>query len=512
MYVVTAEEMRRLDRHVIDVVGIPTSVLMENAGSAVARNVLDFSRKHLPYKGNSPAHWAILAGKGNNGGDGLVAARHLVETGMNATIVYAIPPEQLSGDAARQRDIAARLGIPARVYGVDPVDWRLFDGIVDALIGTGAKGAPRGTYAALIREANASGLPILSVDIPSGLDPDTGVPHDPCIRATRTIALAFPKRGLLQANGMDVAGAVSVEPIGIWPQFAEAFGVQTFLLSESFFRVHFRLDPTLPRNSDTHKGTYGHVLVCAGSREMSGAGLLCCKAALRAGCGLVTWALPDSLVPSLIGHVPEVMLAGLPDERLLPAATEKLLELMRHRDAAVIGPGLGRFSQDVRWLRTLWEESDCPLVLDADALNMLAAADDFESWPQRKAPTILTPHPGEMARLSGVTAADVQKDRIETARTYASRHQLTLVLKGAGTVIATPHGCAYINPTGNPAMATGGSGDVLAGIIGSLLAQGLPADQAACLGVWLHGTAGDRAASRRTNGYSLIASDIIDAL
>jgi hydroxyethylthiazole kinase-like uncharacterized protein yjeF len=512
MYVVTAEEMRKLDRHVIDVIGIPAPVLMENAGSAVARHVLDFSRKYASNRGNRPPHWAILVGKGNNGGDGLVAARHLVESGIDVTIVYAIPPEQLTGDAALQREIANRLGIPARVYGADPVDWRLIDGIVDALIGTGAKGAPRESYAALIRAANASGLPIISIDIPSGLDPDTGIPHDPCIRATRTVALAFLKRGLVQTAGIDSAGEVIVEPIGIWPQFAEKFGVQTFLLGERLFHERWGLDPRLPRKTDTHKGTYGHVLVCAGSREMSGAGLLCCKAALRAGCGLVTWAVPDTLVPFLIGHVPEVMLAGLPGERHLPAATDRLLELMHRRDAAVLGPGLGRFAEDVDWLRTLWEKSDRPLVLDADALNMLADAADFPSWPKRKAPTILTPHPGEMARLAAVTTADVQKNRIEVARTYAIRHQVTLVLKGAGTVIATPDGCAYINPTGNPGMATGGAGDVLAGMIGSLLAQGLSADQAACLGVWLHGSAGDRAAAKRPSGYSLMASDILEEL
>jgi ADP-dependent NAD(P)H-hydrate dehydratase / NAD(P)H-hydrate epimerase len=512
MHVVTAEEMRKLDRHVIDVIGIPAAVLMENAGSAIAREVQEFSQTHGMDKANRPPRWVILVGKGNNGGDGLVAARHLMESGVDVTLIFAQSPEQLTGDAARQQEFAWRLGIPATVYGSSPVDWRPFDGIVDALLGTGTKGAPRGPYAELIREANASGLPIISVDIPSGLDADTGVPHDPCIQAARTVALAFLKRGLVQTGGLDKAGEVVVRPIGIWPSLAETFGVQTFLLGERLFRERFRLDPRLPRKTDTHKGTYGHVLVVAGSREMSGAGLLCSKAALRAGSGLVTWAMPDTLLPSLIGHAPEVMLAGLPGEWSLPAAREKLLALIRSRNVTVIGPGLGRFPGDVDWLHMLWEETNGPLVLDADALNMLADADHFSSWPKRKAPTILTPHPGEMARLAGVTTGDVQQNRIELARAYARRHQLTLVLKGAGTVVAAPDGCAYINPTGNPGMATGGAGDVLAGMVGGLLAQGLPADQAACLAVWLHGSAGDRAMAKRQSGYSLIAGDILEEL
>ncbi|MGQ7277328.1 NAD(P)H-hydrate dehydratase [Brevibacillus thermoruber] len=512
MYVVTAEEMQKMDRHVIDVIGIPAAVLMENAGSAIARDVQEYSRTHGMDKGKRPPRWAILVGKGNNGGDGLVAARHLMESGVDVTLLFAQLPEQLTGEAARQQEIARRLGIPAIVYGTSPVDWRSFDGIVDALLGTGSKGAPRGPYADLIREANASGLPIISADIPSGLDADTGVPHDPCIQAARTVALAFLKRGLVQTGGLDKAGEVVVRPIGIWPSLADTFGVQTFLLGEQLFRERFRLDPRLPRQADTHKGTYGHVLVVAGSREMSGAGLLCSKAALRAGSGLVTWVMPDALLPALIGHVPEVMLAGLPGEWNLPEAQEKLIALVRSRSVTVIGPGLGRFPGDADWLRMLWEETNGPLVLDADALNMLADADHFPSWPKREAPTILTPHPGEMARLAKVATSEVQQNRIELARSYARHHRLTLVLKGAGTVVATPDGRAYINPTGNPGMATGGAGDVLAGMIGGLLAQGLPADHATCLAVWLHGSAGDRAAAKRPSGYSLIAGDILEEL
>ncbi|WP_126426863.1 NAD(P)H-hydrate dehydratase [Brevibacillus marinus] len=512
MYIVTADEMRKLDQYVIEQIGIPAVALMENAGAAVAREVAAFSRQRGWLRPDRPPHWLFLIGKGNNGGDGIVAARHLLESGFAVTLLYAIPPAELRGEAALQRDAAQRLGIPALVYGDGEVDWQAYDGIVDALLGTGSQGSPRGPYGDLIRQANASGLPILAVDIPSGLDADTGRTHDPCIRASKTIALAFLKRGLVQWPGREAAGELCVAPIGIAPQLAARFGVSSFLLDESFFRSHFAIDPALPRTADSHKGTYGHLLVCAGSLAMSGAGILCAKAALRTGCGLVTWAAPEPLVPALIGLIPEAMLAAIPGGWAAPASAAALVDLLRGRDAAVIGPGLGRFADDTKWLRTLWEESACPLVLDADALNMLAAAADFPAWPKRTAATILTPHPGEMARLTGLSVREVQANRIQLARGYAVEHQVTVVLKGAGTVVAAPDGTVYVNLTGNPGMATGGSGDVLAGMIGSLLAQGMPATAAACLGVWLHGTAGDRAAASRGGAYSLVAGDIIDAL
>ncbi|MGC5328868.1 NAD(P)H-hydrate dehydratase, partial [Brevibacillus sp. SYSU BS000544] len=387
-----------------------------------------------------------------------------------------------------------------------------YDGIIDGLIGTGTKGAPRSPYADIIQEVNRSKRPIISIDIPSGLDPDTGQLHDSCMKATRTVALAFLKRGLTQYPGLDAVGEVIVRTIGIWPSFADQFGIRTFLLSKTFLEEHFADSTDQPRQNNSHKGTYGHVLVCAGSQEMSGAGLLCSKAALRTGSGLVTWAVPESLVPSLMGLVPEVMLKGLAGKTHSLNSVEELLAVLTTRNIAVIGPGLGRFADDSRWLRTIWEQSSCPLVLDADALNMIADTADFAEWSLRSHPTILTPHPGEMARLLGVTTAEIQRNRIEIARSFAARHRVILVLKGARTVIATPDGAAYINPTGNPGMATGGSGDVLAGIIAGFIAQGLSADHAACFGVWLHGYAGDQAASKRKSPNSLIAGDIINEL
>ncbi|ASA25360.1 NAD(P)H-hydrate dehydratase [Paenibacillus donghaensis] len=459
--------------------------------------------------------WFILVGKGNNGGDGLAAARHLREAGIAATLVYAVPPESLTGVAALQRDAAAALGLPALQYGRDRLDLAEGSGIVDALLGTGAAGAPRGAYAELIAAANRSGKAIVSADIPSGLDADTGATHEPCIQASVTVCLALLKRGLVQYPGAAAAGRVVVRSIGIPSSLAgEEDGVSAHLLTPEVLQQRLGVDVTRRRSPEGHKGTYGHVLLAGGTLRMSGAGLLSARAALRAGAGLVTWALPQQLLPYVAGAAPELMLAPAEDggAGVWNAATaDELLRLSGQRDVLAIGPGLGRFAGDTEWLRRLWEGTACPLVLDADALNILAEA-DYSGWAQRKHPVILTPHPGEMARLAGRSTAEVQADRIGLALAYAAEHQVTLVLKGAHTVIATSEGQAYVNTTGHPGMGTGGAGDVLTGVISGLLAQGLNAAQAAAFGVYLHGEAGEKAACERGNPASLIAGDIIEAL
>ncbi|WP_199621195.1 NAD(P)H-hydrate dehydratase [Paenibacillus alkalitolerans] len=517
MYIVTSEEMRRIDRAAIEQIGIPALVLMENAGRAVAEEVIALV-KNAP-AGSAMKRWLILAGKGNNGADGVVAARHLAEAGYEPFVLYAASPAMFAGEAAVQRDIATRLGLPSAACGPGSgtIDWGRFDGIIDALLGTGTRGAPQGVYAELIRQANNSDLPIVSVDIPSGLDADTGEINDPCIRAVRTVALAFTKRGLVQHPGAGIAGEVVVRSIGIPAALAKSGGVRTYELNERTLRECLGVDPERTRLEDTHKGTYGHVLITAGSRPMSGAGLLSARAALRGGCGLVTWAVPDRLVDPLSGRFPEAMLAGLPDGGTCEwskVAPGDVARITAGKDALVIGPGLGRWDGGTAWLRELWTAADgsVPLVVDADALNLMADAPDFAEWPRRQSMPVFTPHPGEMARLAGIPVKEVQRDRISAARNYAVQHGVTLVLKGARTVVATPAGDVYVNSTGNAGMATAGAGDVLAGLIGGLCAQGLSAEQAAAFGVWLHGAAGARAAARRTAPASLIAGDIVEEL
>ncbi|SMF52863.1 NAD(P)H-hydrate epimerase [Paenibacillus barengoltzii] len=545
MKFVTSEQMRAIDHYAIEQIGIPAVALMENAGRAIAEEVLFFCRQRregrLPeYSeetirertagldswdwdlGGSPEpeeHWLILIGKGNNGGDGLVCARHLADAGVRVSLLYAEEPERLGGEAALQHAIAAALGLPGEVYtpgAVAAARSRGVTGIVDALLGTGAKGAPRGAYASLIREANESRLPIVAADIPSGLDADIGAVHDPCIQARITVCLAFLKAGLTQYPGAKAAGDVIVRYIGIPRALPPGMAEAGVLLTEEALRGELGVDPGRRRDADGHKGTYGHVLLAAGSLTMSGAGLLAAKAALRAGSGLVTWALPEALLPQVLGAVPELMLAPAGGEAgawNAAAASELLRLLEAARDVLAIGPGLGRFPGEDGFLRAVWEGAPRPLVVDADALNILAAAGAPAAWPRREAATILTPHPGEMARLAGLSTAEVQRDRIGLARSYAVQHGVTLVLKGARTVVAAPDGRVFVNVTGHPGMATGGAGDVLTGLIAGLLAQGLDAVQAAAFGVYLHGQAGERAAAaRQGNPASLIAGDIIEAL
>lgn len=510
MYIVTSAEMRTLDEYTIHTVGIPAAVLMENAGRAVAEEVAKLSSE---LGANKP--WLILVGKGNNGGDGIVAVRHLRELGVEAELLYAAEPAKLTSDAALQRDIAARLGIAASVYGMGNIQWERYSGIVDALLGTGTAGAPREPYASIIRKANASGLPVVAIDIPSGLDADTGDVSDPCIRADTTVTLAFLKCGLTQYPGAEQAGKVVVRSIGIPEELAEQQEIRTFWTNEELFLRRFELKLPLARKADTHKGTYGHVLVAAGTRQYSGAGLLAAAAALRSGAGLVSWALPERLLDPMIGRIPEAMLHGMPDDGRGDWAAvppEAVLRLAAGKKALAIGPGMSRFAGDGAWLRDIWSGAPCPLVVDADALNMIADAGGLDAWPQRDSAAILTPHPGEMARLTGLTAREVLRDRIGLARRYAVQHGVTLVLKGARTVTATPAGDVYVNTSGNPGMATGGAGDALAGLIAGLLAQGFDAGLAAALGVYLHGLAGDCAAASRPSLGSLIAGDIIDCL
>jgi ADP-dependent NAD(P)H-hydrate dehydratase / NAD(P)H-hydrate epimerase len=512
MHLVTSEQMRSIDYHTIQHIGIPAAVLMENAGRAVAEEV----RKLMMAKGSpNPKPWLILIGKGNNGGDGIVAARHLAQMNVKAELLYAVDPLMLKGDSALQRDIADRLGIASSSYAPGTVHWQSYSGIVDGLLGTGSSGTPREPYSSIIQEANESGLPIVSIDIPSGINANTGEVSGQSIRATVTVALAFAKIGLHQYPGADHAGEVVVRPIGIPEALAGKLAVNTVLSNRASILRRFGYNLPLARSSDAHKGTFGHVLIVASSLKYSGAGWLAAKAALRAGAGLVTWTMPASLVQPMIGKLPEAILLGANDSgngSWTAASAEDVIQAAADKEAIAVGPGLGRFDHDSRWLYRIWTQTQCPLVIDADALNIMADADALNAWERRAAPVVLTPHPGEMARLAGISTREVQRDRVGLARRLARKFGLTLVLKGARTVVALSDGEVFINSTGNPGMATGGSGDVLSGIIAGLAAQGIPLEAAAVIGVFMHGEAGDQAAAARTSTASLLSGDIIEAL
>jgi ADP-dependent NAD(P)H-hydrate dehydratase / NAD(P)H-hydrate epimerase len=505
MYVVTAEEMREMDRLTIERHSVPSLVLMERAGAAAARALT----RHFAREAKRGV--LVVSGKGNNGGDGFVIARHLKAKKIPCEVVLLGRGEEVSRDAGENlRAFRKRRGRVIEADGsVAPLRERL-EGkgvLVDAILGTGLKEDVRGIYAQAIDMMNDSGLPIVAVDLPSGLDSDRGKPLGSAIKAALTVALGFPKVGEVIYPGLSYVGELVVADIGIDAEAAREVKPQTELIEEADIR------PLVPeRDPDTHKGTYGHVLVWAGSRGKTGAAVLGCRAAMRVGAGLVTLAAPRSLNDIFAASMVEVMTEPLRDDaegNPEPPSDAEWRALLANKDAFLFGPGIGVNDTGRSALRWLLRNLDVPWVIDADGLNVLAG--EIERLSSARRPPVLTPHPGEMARLVGASAGAVNRDRVGAARAFAAEHRCYLVLKGARTVIATPEGRVFINPTGNPGMASGGMGDVLAGMLAGLLGQGFDIPEALKLGVYLHGFVGDRVAL--ANGQvGIIASDVLEGL
>ena len=504
MELVTAAEMRDLDRRTIEL-GTPGRILMERAGEGACASLL----RAMPRLRKRGAGVVVIAGKGNNGGDGFVIARLLRERGVKVRVFLLGLAVDVAGDALYNLKAWRRgRGEIAEVVAKDdlaalPPHLKGADCIVDALLGTGLRSDVGGLHAAVIDLLNACGVPIFAVDIPSGIDSDNGQVRGTAVRAVATATFGFAKYGQVMYPGAEHCGSLDVVDIGLERGAIAAAPPRGALLCEASARE------MLPRRSaDAHKGSAGHVLVIAGSQGKSGAAVLATRAALRGGAGLVTLAIPASIQPVCAAAVPEAMTEPWPErDGALRCDVDRLAAAIAGKAAVVAGPGLGtaRPIRDV----VLWllRQADVPVVLDADSLNALAR----NLAPLRRAacPVVLTPHPGEMGRLAGLTPAAVQADRVGVAGAFAAAHGCVMVLKGARTVIAAD-GFAWVNSTGNPGMATGGMGDVLAGLIGALLAQGLTAARAAALAVYLHGLAGDLVAP--TGWFGMIASDLIDAL
>ncbi|OGQ84359.1 MAG: hypothetical protein A3F90_15745 [Deltaproteobacteria bacterium RIFCSPLOWO2_12_FULL_60_19] len=514
MIVVTAKEMRELDRLTIQKYGVPSLTLMERAGEAVAKALLKSFGKIA--RGGV----LVVAGKGNNGGDGFVVARLLKKKRIPCEVVLLGRRKELSPDA--MVNFRAYLKVKGKVVeagrdGIGPLAERLKGKklIVDAIFGTGLKEEVRGVYAEAIAAINASGLPVVAVDVPSGLDSDTGKPLGGAIKAELTVALGYPKVGEVIYPGLTYVGELAVADIGIHAEAVQEVRPQAELLE------HDEISWFVPeREPDSHKGSYGHLLVVAGSRGKTGAAILACKAGMRAGAGLVTLAAARSLNEIFAGSMMEAMTEPLrdnADEEILPPSDQEWRRLLDKKSALVFGPGIGVNESTRAALWWLLRNLDLPWVIDADGLGLLAG--NVGRLRGAKRPPVLTPHPGEMARLIGTEAAPstalrtgaVNNDRVGVARSFAREQRCYVVLKGARTVIATPDGKAFINPTGNPGMASGGMGDVLAGILGGLLAQGFKIDDALKLGVFLHGFVGDRVAALKGE-MGLIASDVIEGL
>ncbi len=506
MFVVTAEQMREMDRLTIQKHGVPSLTLMERAGECIAAAILE--RFLAPAKKGV----LIVAGKGNNGGDGFVIARLLKKKRIPCEVALLADRKDLSPDAAHNCEAFRKLkGKVTKIAdgGIATLE-RVVAGkglLVDAILGTGIKSEVRGLYAGAIDLLNASGVPVVAVDIPSGLDSDRGTPLGTSIQAEMTVSLGYPKLGQVIYPGIDFVGDLVVADIGIPTLAADAVAPASELLTPE------EMSWLVPRRrADTHKGTYGHLLVLAGARGKTGAAILACRAAMRAGAGLVTLAAPRSLNGIFAGSLVEVMTEPLranPFEEIDELTPEEWGVLLDRKNALLFGPGIGVNDGTRNMLRWLLRNVKIPWVIDADGLNNLAL--DLGRLQSAKAPPILTPHPGEMARLIGTTTAAINQNRVTVAREFAVKHRCYLVLKGARSVVATHEGKIFINSTGNPGMASGGMGDVLAGMLAALLGQGLSPEDAMKLGVFLHGFVGDRVADEKGE-VGLIASDIIDDL
>ncbi len=505
MKVATAEQMQELDRKAIETYRIPGILLMENAG----REATDVICTSFPDLRNKKV--AIVAGKGNNGGDGFVIARHLMNRGIPVKVILLTDPKSLRGDAEINHYIFQRMKgevLPApsaKEYQKMKRDIERADLLVDAIFGTGLDAEVRGYYREVIDHLNALRKPIIAVDIPSGLNANTGKPLGTAIRASLTITFGLPKLGLLLSPKTEYVGELKIVDIGIPKSLVEEEKIQTHLLErEEIFRFL-----SLSRRPDTHKGDYGHLLVISGSVGKTGAAAMVCEAALRMGAGLVTLAIPKSLNPIMEMKLTEVMTEPLPEtpkQTLSLKAFQPILRLCENKRAVVIGPGLGTFKETQSLILKLIKAIDLPMVIDADGLNALATQPKTLPVPNRS--IVLTPHPGEMARLIHSTAKEVQDNRIGVAKEFSQSTHAYVILKGYRSLIVTPKGEVYINPTGNAGMATGGTGDVLSGMIGGLLSQGF--DLLSCLkaSVYLHGLAGDEVA-KELGEKSLIATDLI---
>lgn len=489
--VVLPDEMRAADARAIDGLGVPGLALMENAG----RQVADALRARVA----APARVAVFVGAGNNGGDGSVSARHLLGLGYAPVIVLCAPREKVRGDAQVMLDAAEAAGVP--VHDVEG-GWPVADACIDALLGTGARGDVRGVMATAIAWMNASPAPVIAVDVPSGLCGVTGRVLGLAVQATETVTFVCARLGHWLQQGPALTGHLRVVDIGL-PVAALAGLPDRRVLGEADLALAFA-----PRPLDAHKGTFGHVLVVAGSPGRTGAARLAVEAAQRAGAGLVTVALPAAAHPLLAPALCEAMYLDAFAGEDAAAAAAALAAEAGTRDAVVLGPGMPTSAFAGAVLADLLPRLAGPVVLDADALNHLAA--DPERL--RAVPgAVITPHPGEAARLLGTSTAAVQADRPGAAAALAARTGAVTVLKGAHTLVASPAGTLAICPAGNPGMATAGMGDVLAGVIGALLARGLAPTVAAEAGVYWHARAGDRARALRSES-ALIARDVIDAL
>ncbi|MEN8262624.1 MAG: NAD(P)H-hydrate dehydratase [Nitrospirota bacterium] len=540
--VATAKEMQHIDRVTIEKYGIPGTVLMERAGLSVVKriNEIFFNDHPLSSLGSSRRlsggmnggccikKIIVLAGGGNNGGDGFVIARILHNQERDVEVFMTSMPGKLKGDAKVNYNAAKKFGVkitPVRKVASGFSFLRKRDClVVDAILGTGLSKEVRSPLSGLIKKLNRSSLPVISVDIPSGISSDTGEIMGCAVKSEYTVTFGLPKRGHLLYPGAEYTGKLFVEEIGFARSLLESEKIRVTLA------LRKDMIPLLPKRPEySHKGTYGHVLLIAGSKGKTGAALMAAKACLKTGAGLVTIGIPETLVSTFQSRVTEEMILPLPDKgngTFSIKSGDVILGFLKKRaNVLAVGPGLSNDDEISKLVCRLISELKVPIVIDADGLNAISGKTAV--LRKSRAPVILTPHAGEMARLlkqgagcrgqraetneKQSTPEDIEQDRIGTALLFAKKTKSYLILKGVPTVTATPGGQVFINSTGNPGMATAGTGDVLTGMISALLAQKLSPRDAALLGVYLHGYVGDIAAEKKGR-HSMVASDIINAI
>lgn len=503
MRVLNAKQMRAVDRATIDDLGLASLVLMENAGRQVVA-ALESLIDDLPAR-----RIVALCGIGNNGGDGFVVARTLHQRGIDVSVVVVGATADVRGDARINLDIIGRLGVPI-VEVSDAQHWELYapqvtsaDLVIDAMVGTGLSRALSGLHDTVVADLNTSSATVVSIDLPSGLSADTNELIGPVVQADITVTLGAPKVPLVLPPAEHAAGDVVVADIGIpHAVIADAEGARLYLLTRDYVRT--LIEPRVP---EAHKGDFGRVLVVGGSRGMTGAAVLAARGALRCGAGRVTVATPGSVQAIVAALGVEFMTHGLleHDGRCAREAADEVLTM--GADVVALGPGLGTGPSVTAFVRALIERGDTPLILDADALNA-CAGDAAVLTGREDRPIVITPHPGEMARLLGCSTDDVQANRLGLAVEFSTSHHVCVVLKGYRTIVALPDGQAFVNPTGTPGMATGGSGDVLTGMVAAWLAQLLDPGPACQLAVYLHGAAGELAEADEGE-VSMTAGDIV---
>jgi len=504
MKILTAREMKKIDRAAIEEIGIPGTVLMENAGLRIVRAL----KGRFPKPEDETI--VIVAGKGNNGGDGLVVARHLFNSGVQPEVLLLAAKEEVKGDAAVNLAVVLKLGIPV-IEIRTPAEWKkarvkIFHAtvIVDALFGTGLLKPLDGLFALAVEDMNKSAAFKVAVDIPSGLSSDTFELIGPCVKADLTVVLAAPKIAHVFPPAAGCVGELVIAPIGIPPFLFEKSELKLELVEGETVLPFFT-----KRQKDTHKGSYGHVLVIAGSVGKTGAAALAGKAAVRMGAGLVTVATAESALPVVARSMAELMTEPLAEsvgKTIAREALPRALVLLRGKNAVLLGPGISTHPSTAEFVLGFLPKIKIPCVIDADGLNIVAAKPEI--LRRLSAPAVLTPHPGEFARFAGRAAAEVLKHRLELVPEFAAKYGVTVVLKGYRTLVASPDGRVFVNPTGNPGMATGGSGDVLGGLIASQVVQEKDFLGAILSAVFVHGLAGDIAADK-LGERSVTAGDLI---